>query len=487
MAGTARIGRQEPTQAVILPFSRSLGDEALTLYRESGREAFPWQELIETDVMAVDDAGDWIHAFFGLEVPRQNGKGEILIMRELWGIKNSETILHTAHRSATSHKAYEKLKKVMDDAGYIEMGKMGKNTAVPPKAYKATKQFGLESIQLLDEGGGIIYFRTRSELGGLGESFDLLIIDEAQDYTQGQQGALQYTIAASPKAPQTIMTGTPPTLVSRGTVFAKRRRDIISGAKKGGWAEWSVYKKPENLNDRDLWYEANPSLGLRIRETTVAEEDQTDQLDFLIQRLGFWHEYKLKSEITAATWNGLKIPGDKLRPRGKLFAAIKYGADGVNVSLAIAVKQEGDAPIFCEVIDCQSRTRGNDWILRVLKNAELAGLVIDGRSGQSTITQAIADESTLKRLKVIEPTAGQAVEAYAVFRQAVDDKALCHAGQPSLAQAVANCEKRLIGTNGAFGFRSLEEGVDISLVESVALAYWLCKTVKERRKQRVQY
>ena len=43
---------------------------------------------------------------------------------------------------------------------------------------KTTKQFGLERIEWLS-GDGVINFRTRSSKGGLGEGYDLLIIDEA--------------------------------------------------------------------------------------------------------------------------------------------------------------------------------------------------------------------------------------------------------------------------------------------------------------------
>ena len=77
------------------------------------------------------------------------------------------------------------------------------------------KQYGLEHIEI--SGGGIIDFRTRTNNGGLGEGFDLLVIDEAQEYTSKQESALLYTVSAS-KNPQTIMVGTPPTVTS-GEMF----------------------------------------------------------------------------------------------------------------------------------------------------------------------------------------------------------------------------------------------------------------------------
>src|SRR5690606_35851203 len=141
---------------------------------------------------------------------------------------------------------------------------------------------GRESIELID--GGRIDFRTRTSSGGLGESFDLLVIDEAQEYTTDQESALMYTIAASPN-PQTIYCGTPPTPISSGTVFNELRNSVMEGAlADAGWAEWSVDEQSD-MRDVDLWYQTNPSLGLRLSERNIQSEVRGDEIDFNIQRL----------------------------------------------------------------------------------------------------------------------------------------------------------------------------------------------------------
>ena len=116
-----RLGRQTPTQAIVLPFKDSKGEEAVTLYEESGRSAQEWQKLLIENIMAQNEDGLWTHQKFGYEVPRQNGKGEILAMRELWGLVNGENICHTAHKTSTSHSAFVRLMKILTDAGYKEV------------------------------------------------------------------------------------------------------------------------------------------------------------------------------------------------------------------------------------------------------------------------------------------------------------------------------------------------------------------------------
>lgn len=475
------IGNQTPTQAIILPFTSTRSQEAIDLYETSGRIAQDWQKLVLTDLMATDDTGLWVHQKFGYEVPRQNGKGEILAMRELWGLRNGENICHTAHKTSTSHSAFARLIKILSKAGYTEQGRKKQGQTFSEMSYKATKQYGLEQIFL--QNGGSIVFRTRTEAGGIGESFDLLIIDEAQEYTQQQQAALIYTIAASDN-PQTVFCGTPPTVSSKGDVFVNLRKQALAGkAYATGWAEWSVYAKPDDVMQPALWYETNPSLGLNLRERTIRAEYTGNELDFIIQRLGYWHSYELKSEIRQSDWIALMDKHPQIT--GKLYCAVKFGADGLNASMSIAARTTG-GKIFVETIDCAPQASGFVWIVDFLQRAKNVGAVVIDGKGKTEVLTELLQHSGVKTKRVI-PATGDAITAYASFRQAIDDETLSHGGQPSVTQAVSNCEKRLIGTNGAFGYRSIKEGVDVSIVESLAFAYWLCSTTKEKRKQKIGY
>lgn len=477
----ARLGSQAPTQSIVLPYTQSKGTESVDLYETCGRKAQDWQKLLISNIMAQNDDGLWTHQKYGYEVPRQNGKGEILVMREMWGLVNGEKICHTAHKTSTSHSAFVRLMKVLSDAGYVELGRKKKGRIDPAKSFKATKQYGLEQIFLT--GGGSIVFRTRTEAGGIGESFDLLIIDEAQEYTSAQQSALIYTIAASPN-PQTIFCGTPPTVTSKGDVFVGVRQQVLSGhAYDTGWSEWSVYQQPEDVMDVDLWYETNPSLGTILRERTIRSEDVRNKLDFVIQRLGYWHSYELKSEITQAEWMSLKSPRlPKLK--GKIFCGVKFGVDGANTSLSIALKTE-DEKIFLETIGCKPQSQGFAWIVSFVSTADVYAVVIDGKGKTEMLSDALKQAKV--KAKVIVPSYDEVITAYAGFRQAVDLATITHMGQPSVTQSVSNCERRLIGKSGAFGYRSIKNGVDISIVESMAFAIWARSTIQERRKQKIGY
>lgn len=463
-----RVGRQTPTQSLFLPYAETLADEAIELYEGSGREAYEWQRNILNEMLAINDDGLWTHMKFGYSIPRQNGKNEVVAIREFVGLEKGEKMLHTAHRTTTSAAAFNRLLAVMEESGLEEKTHFTKIKAI-----------GRESIKLFD--GGQIDFRTRTSTGGLGESFDLLVIDEAQEYTADQESALMYTIAASDN-PQTIFTGTPPTPISSGTVFTDLRNSALDGSSiDTGWAEWSVDEQSD-MRDVELWYQTNPSLGLRLSERSIQSEVRNDEIDFNIQRLGLWIRYNQKSAISEEEWERLKA--ERLpKFKGKLFAGIKYGYDGTNVSLTLAVKTKEDK-VFIEAMDCRSIRNGNAWIIEFLKQADVQEVVIDGANGQSILAEDMKDAG-LK--KPVLPTVREIIVANATFEQSLFQQKIAHAGQPSLSQVVTNCEKRNIGTNGGFGYRSQIEEYDISLMESMILANWSCSNSKPVKKQKVRY
>ena len=461
----SRVGNQIPTQSVILPYEKSYGDEAVQLYNLSGNVCQEWQALMLSDIMAVNDDGLWVHTKFGYSVPRRNGKTEILTQREMDGLFNGEHILHTAHLTDTAHIAWERLKARLEAIG------------VTIKTYKG---YGREKIEM-PETGGVIDFRTRTSSGALGSGYDLLVIDEAQEYTKAQQTALNYVVSSS-KNPQTIMCGTPPTAVSTGDVFREYRDKCLLGEQiNGGWAEWSVDHKT-NVKDKEAWYQTSPSLGTILTERIVQDEINGDDLDFNIQRLGLWIRYNQQSAISAPSWDALKV--EKL-PKFKfpIYAGVKFGRDGQNTCLTIAVKTSDDK-VFVEGIDCRDQREGNGWIINFLMKVKARAILVDGASGLETF-QRECKEQKLKGVSAA--TVKEVVQASSDFEIAIANKTLCHNGQPALRQSVSNCSHRAIGSGGGYGYKTLDDDIEVALMESAVLATHACMKAKEPKKQRIGY
>ena len=468
-----RLGKQTPTICIRLPYTASLGAEAADLYNQSGRTAQGWQALMLEDIMAVNDSGLWVHMKYGWSIPRRNGKSEILIMRADWDLLHERRCLYTAHRESTAASAWEKVLRLLTKMGYKE-----------DEDFKAYKSAGRRSIEWLRDGSeAVINFRTRSNTGGLGEGYDTLIIDEAQEYTADQESALKYVVTDS-KNPQTLMCGTPPTAVSSGDVFLKYRRRCLTGKEEdAGWAEWSVSNLTD-AHDPELWYLTNPSLGTILTERTIRSELGDDQVDDNIQRLGLWLRYSQKSAISKQEWSEYALKEKpKLPGKPRVFYAVKYGKSG-NVSLGAALKLDDDK-IFVEAIDCRPIKDGNAWIIAFLRSPHAEAVAIDG-SGNQTVLAAEMQDAEVK-CKAVLPKVSDVVAAHALFEQQLFGGQIRHMDQPALAQAATNCEHRAIGSGGGFGYASVLEGADISLLEAVSLAHWLCATAKEHKPQRVSF
>lgn len=478
VADDSRIGSQMPSSSFVLPYVETKGPEAIEIYNRTSREAMPWQELLLNDILATDKDGLWIHAKYGYQIPRRNGKGEVIVMRELWGLMHGEQIAHTAHLGSTASAAYTRLVQLLTDLGYSDKPEGDQ------KKMKCNRAYGRESITI-PETGGKISFKTRTTKGGLGEGFDLLVVDEAQEYTVEQESALQYTVTDSGN-PQTMFCGTPPTVVSSGTVFKDMRETIFAGeGVDSGWSEWSIPDMIDLKDEDELMealYTANPSLGMKLKIRSVLQESRKDPVDFNIQRLGVWLRYNQKSAISENEWT--KLRADTLpKLKGRLFVGVKFGRKMETVAVSIAVRTK-DEHIFVESLDCRPFRDGFDWMVTLFRQLDIEKLVIDGASGQNLLADACKDAGI--RTKIELPKVVDVIKASATFENGVTQEILQHSGQPSLTAVATNCEHRAIGSNGGFGFNAQIDGLDISLLDSIVLAYWACASAKATARQQAR-
>ncbi|MCR5584567.1 MAG: terminase [Lachnospiraceae bacterium] len=477
-------GSQTPSRSVFLTRQERKKTEylkAVELYERTGKKCLKWQTNLNKHILAKNNKGLWTHTKVGYSIPRRNGKSEVLVQRELYGLEEGEQILHTAHRTTTSHASWERLCRALNKLGYVNASETRRKDDVPEeKLYDSYKANGLESVTLRKTGGRV-NFRTRTSKGGLGEGYDTLIIDEAQEYDGDQESALKYVVTDS-KNPQTIMCGTPPTNVSSGTVFVKFRTDALAKKVKNAmWAEWSVDYMTD-LDDREAWKRTNPSLGYFLTERAIEDEIGPDAVDFNIQRLGLWLSYNQASAISEKEWQALKLDY-KPEPISKPCIGIKFGKDGKNAALACATKLS-DGRIFVECLYCRPMTQGIGWILDVLSKINYAEVVADGANGQRMLEDA-AKDCKLKNVKF--PVVSDVINANAEFEQAVFQRKLCHSGQLSLEQVASNCKKRNIGSNGGFGYESLMDDLEIAILDAVIFAYWSCSKLKEHKVQKITY
>lgn len=449
-----------------------------------GLPPFEWQRLILNDWLAIGDDGRLLNSLCVLPVPRQNGKTGVCDPRETWGlVHRGEAILHTAQEYQTAKKAFDRLRAKFGDKKNDPRARFPELNALVKKYTTSANQMVLDL-----KNGAHIEFRTRGANSdmGRGGTFDLVVVDEAQSYTDAQDAALSPLNSAAPTgSPQTILMGTVPdsTASYKGEKFASIRASLHSDPYVGACIhEWST-DEIGDVMDVSRWYESNPSLGFQLLESALMKDARTMSADaFAREHLGWWPEIAtMEAVIRESDWDACKV--NEPKRDGLLVYAVKFSPDGAIGALAACYKPDDGVP-FVYVVDVKSLSNGIGWFVDNLapRADKAAQIVIDGQSNAQNLNERLLAEGVSSRV-IVRPRTGDVIAACSTLVNAVKERKITHYGQPALDDSATKTKRRRIGTNGGYGFESTDEA-RAELIEACALAYWSALTTKRRPKRK---
>lgn len=442
--------------------------------------ADPWQSEVVRAWLRTDDAG-WLASTWGLSVPRQNGKNGALEIVELYlmvalGLK----ILHTSHLLGSARKAFKRLMyffgtKVNDpNARFPELNALVK---------EIRKTNGQEAIEL--HNGGLIELGARTGGAGRGSSFDVLVVDEAQEYEEDEQEALEPTVSASPSGdPIIIYMGTPPRdLSERGEPFVRVRNAAVTGAdKRSAWVEHSAVGDVDKMDEAELrvfvadranWAQSNPALGGRIKLRTVeGEHFRQSARSFARERLNMWPTPSEAGQVAFTKWDDRKIDdpdpewpiaafGVDMNPeRTKVSIGVSTFADGGEIHLELAA----DAPF-----DEAGTSALVEWLWERCKRR--IPVVIDAFSPARDLLEAHLKK---KQMKVFILQASEYTQACAMLHEAVEKHpAVTHFGQAHLTESAKHTTKDPIKNRpGSFKWNRTSLDVDLAPIVAVTCAHF---------------
>jgi len=472
-----RTGRQRPTFEVVGGYDFSFGENAVDAFEQEAGATFDDAQKYQMELfLARKRHGNQVlfaAMTIGVSEPRQNGKSYsarwYAVDMGLAGMR----VLYSAHHSGTVAKMFKELCSYFEDAD--------RHPEIAAEVVHISRARGYESIEL--DGGGCIDFHTRTNAGGRGGTYDIIIVDEAQELTYDQLDALLPTMSASGHEPQIIYIGTPPGPACLGTVFQDMHDKAHSGDPGfAWWLEWSVQADGIDgidVSDKDLWYETNPALGTRIMERTVQNECDTMRPDgFARERLGWWSPTagKVAMALPKKAWDALST--DAPPSDGKLAYGVRFSADGSDVSLCVALRHEGG--VHVEQVRRENMSAGLTWLAEFIaeRKDRACVCVIDGKSG----VQALVDR--LERMPkgyIHVASAADATAAAATMLDMVNEGRLSWFGeQADLRDSAVTSTRRNIGNGGSWGFG----GENPTPAAAASLAVWGVMTARRdpRRK-----
>lgn len=445
----------------------SLGLQAIKLAADAGLVLDDWQQAALRDMLALDESGRWCHFEFGLNVARQNGKGVVLEVRELAllaGLTEEKLGVHAAHEFKTSEEHFLRLEVLVEAAGL--------------NVKQIRRSHGQEGIYMPD--GTRLRFVTRTKSGLRGfAGVDYLNLDEAMIINSASHGAMMPTLRASkaPRGPQLVYTGSAvdQEIHDHGLVWSRIRERGLQGDDESlGYVEFSVDgEHPDELsdhqmNDRELWKKANPSLGTRITEEHMAREQRSmDPRTFAVELLGVgdWpatdgaHDQLISPEQWAQIEDHESVLYDPV--------CLAFDISPERHASIIAAGRNNQGKFGVEVVHSRA---GTGWVAErmadLYREHEVAEVVCDGFGPSAAIARLIDEAGiTVRRMD-----SGDYGKACGFFVDAVGERTLRHIGQQELDHAIRGAKARPLVDRWAWS--RTKSTVNISPLVAATLALW---------------
>ena len=433
-----------------------------------------WQQGLCQAILAKRENGQYACGIGGAitSIPRQVGKTYTIgvLIFALCAMNPNMLVLWSAHRARTHQETFK------------SMDTMSKRPGVAPYVRRVLTGAGTEAVEFAN--GSRILFGAREN--GFGRGFakvDVLVLDEAQILTEK---AMEDMVPATNAAPNglVLMMGTPPRPGDPGEVFTSRRLDALSGDDTDTlYVEFSADKKA-NPDDREQWKKANPSFPGRTTETAFLRMKKLlgSVESFLREALGIWDEEQLgKKAVQSDVWASRVGSVDDLGVAGRRVIGVRFTPDGSSVAVAGAVRPDDESlPFVVEAIEQRPTSDGTQWLVDFLveRHADLAQIVVDGKSGVGYLVNALRAEKVSAKC-ILTPSVDDVTAAHSMMDSAIKNGGLVHSGQQELDDQVVAALKRQIGTAGGFGWEA-PEGGSVALFEAVTLAHWGARVTRRR-------
>lgn len=433
-----------------------------------------WQQGFCQAILAKREDGQYACGIGGAiaSIPRQSGKTYTIgaLIFALCLATPGTLALWTAHRTRTHNETF----KSMDG--------MANRKNVAPFIRSVRKANGEQEIEF--ENGSRILFGAREN--GFGRGFakvDALVLDEAQILTEK---AMEDMVPATNSAENAlvVMVGTPPRPGDPGEVFTNRRDEALSGNDPDVlYVEMSADKNA-NPDDRKQWAKANPSFPGRTGEGAILRMRRLlgSVESFLREGLGIWDERAVgQKAVQSDVWASRVGSADELNIDGRRVIGVRFTPDGSSVAVAGAVRPDDESlPFVVEAIEQRPTSDGTQWLVDFLveRHADLAQIVVDGKSGVGYLVNALRAEKVSAKC-ILTPSVDDVTAAHSMMDSAIKNGGLVHSGQQELDDQVVAALKRQIGTAGGFGWEA-PEGGSVALFEAVTLAHWGARVTRRR-------
>lgn len=480
-------GLQEP-RVRALPLSRvdTLVDDVLDICDLAGIVCDPWQEGALEAVASIDADGQWAATEFGILVSRQQGKGNILLPYELahlflWPREDGapKLIGHTAHEGATAREAFRRARRTILASPVLRAELVGGGKQTAQGVTGISTGNGNWAIEL--KNGNRLVFFTRTGSAGVGLSFDVLIVDEAQHSPLTILEALLPATDASPNK-QVLFTGTVPKEDQDGEYFeGVRDRGRKGGLKRSGWIEHTPVGSDDpvtaakiDLGDPEVWRQSNPGLGIRLAWKTIQDDwdrmGQTSPESFARQRVSIWPNrpaaaVESLSDLDLARW--VTSAGAHPVSEGPAVIAVAVARGGSSATVSVARRQNVDDV----AVEHKKTAAGTMWVAAYVKDLKATlgdALVVLDPKNATSIVAALQGAG----VKFLAMNIDEIAAAHSLFVEMVNAGKVPHRDQPEVTASLQFATTRSMTRGGGQTWEQSDPSKPITHAQSITWALW---------------
>lgn len=438
----------------------------------------PWQQYVADVILEIDErTGRLVYDEYGLTVPRQSGKSTFVLCKAVHrGSATSffgprQRMVYTAQ---TRQKAREKWDE--DFAAELEQSPAFRTRV------RAHRPPGNEHLRFSN--GSKLGIEANTEKAGHGGTLDEAFIDEAfahNDYRLEQAFGPAMITRVNKQLAWISTAGW-----LDGSLYLQEkvqlgRRVVDDPTSRIAYFEWSA---PDDCDagDEDVWWQCMPALGHTISLEAIRAEYEKALLagklnEFKRAYLNLWVPKSIDEDdapIPAAVWGPLADTSPHPLPHiGKVALAVDTDPMRERTSIAAAGLRADGIPLVeitgdDTVIDNRP---GVEWaverVISIVRANDVAAVVIDKRSGVSSLITALTDA----KVPVIAVDAQKMAQACGQFYDAACETGrIRHLNQPELNTALRVASRRSL--LDAWAWDKKRPSADITPLTAVTLAYW---------------
>lgn len=428
----------------------------------------PSQTRFLNEAYAKDRKGNWKYSIVAENAPRQNSKTKKLtpFLLECMYVQHLNVFVSSFESNAS--------RKILEDV----LETINKNPELKAELSGYGTTDGKMHIDL-STGGQLILRSRKNNKAGMGGTYPVVVMDEAQELTSDYNFMVTQTMKTY-KNSLIVYLGTPFLPTSTGDCFDT----ILESAKndpKTFAVRYGIDNENVDITDKKLWKLTNPLYPDVIPDSAFQKDIDTARqrgdsgiIDLKIQDFGLWWKDRVPPAISSELWNAssMEVETDP----DTTVCSVVFDPSTARIAVALAQfstkfstgvdEFEEHQFIAGEILGERPQHESWTWISDTLGKAPRDTIVILDTGGLTKPIERILPSN----LYTVQLSGAEFLASQQGFMDVLENGRFKHTDQPELMAEVKNLQK--IPSGATWKFAPINQARSIAGFKALCEAVW---------------